>query len=177
MIQLLPNVLLVTSGMKSVAERLSRAFSSAWERIPSADQNLISGYFAQKPCQIYLFFRMDYGERPMEPWGETMWYEDDKTLLGFLAPFVVHPTKLEVVSRVIAHELAHCYHKATGAWTSDEKQEEINARQTAKVWGLEEPKCGDEKTRKMQIEAWRRAHPEKKHLTQRRLVEKLARAH
>ena len=164
MVHLRPNLTLITLGMEKAARTFERCFQETWARLPSASREALDAYWALRPGTIYLCYKMDYGIYPREPFGQFTWYED-RTLFTFLAPAIIHADSVEGPVRVIAHELAHCHHMATGTWTPDHEQEEINARRTTEEWGLPELPF-DLAGWTHGVEEWRKEHEvDKAHLT------------
>jgi hypothetical protein len=169
MIVLLPHLMLVDHGMEQAAGRFCAAFQVAWQRLPPVARAAINAYLAEHPGAVYLCYQMDLDERDAEPLGRASWW-DDRTAFTFLAPFILHAGELDGPVGVIAHELAHCYHKGSHTWTDDDAQEEINARNTTRSWGFSEPTI-DPLIWQPEIEAWRSRHAvDKGHLTERRQI-------
>jgi hypothetical protein len=156
MVALLPDVLtLDDSVMQFASRRFTEAFGMAWRRIPADAQLVICDYFHRCPGRVYVCYRMDFGEHAEEPWGRCSWYLD-RTTLTFLAPFVEGANPIEALVAVIAHELAHCYHRGLGTWVEDSDAEERNTRRTTEAWAFDDPSPGDRAAWNRDIENWRR---------------------
>jgi hypothetical protein len=165
MVQLRPNLTLVTYGMEQAARGFEHYFQETWGRLPIKSREVLDAYWAQRPGTVYLCYKMDYGDYPQEPYGKFTWYED-RTLFTFLAPVILRADSDEGPVHVIAHELAHCYHKATGTWTPDHQREEINAQRTTAEWGFPEL-AFDRAGWNHGVEEWRSEHEvDKGHLTE-----------
>lgn len=136
---------------ESVANRFVESFQRAWDRVPESAKQVISKYFSIHPGRVYLCSCMDHCDDGAL--GRTYWC-DGETVFTFLTPFVEHAGNIEGVVGVIAHELAHCFRRGSGLWSSSNTEEERNTRQLAKTWGFfDSPKPNANFRR--EIEKWR----------------------
>jgi len=163
--QLLTNLALHQDALKQVAEdRFAPAFARTWKQIPFDFQVAIKNYLKKKPGKVFLCYKMDYGDLPLEPLGRAFWFEDF-TAFTFLAPFVQHAATIEGVMGVIGHELAHCARRGVGSWTVDTEKEERETRSLVESWGFIEP-YPDPRVWAPEIEAWRKRNMKLRHLSE-----------
>ena len=134
MAELLPNLTLHDRILRVASERFVESFSATWQRIPEGARKIIADYFELHPGHVYLCFKMDFGDLPIEPLGRIAPFAKG-TVFTFLAPYIQHAED-KGADGVIAHEFAHCHNRGAGTWTANEDEEEANTRRLAESWGF-----------------------------------------
>src|ERR1022692_3413235 len=130
-----PNLELNDSGMEEASETFQTVFHKTWALIPRGGKKVINTFFMARPTTVYLCYEMDR-EDGKEAWAKIHWNVGGRTIIAFLAPFIMHGRPIEAVMGVVGHELAHIYRAGSDIQLSDNDTEEKETRRLCGFWHL-----------------------------------------